>query len=456
MQCNFTTGSISRSLILFSLPLICGNLLQQCYNIVDTWIVGRYLGKIPLAAVGSAFALMVLIGSLLIGLCMGAGVVFSQLYGERHAERMKQAICNAFALIAFVSLLLLILSYAALPLITTLMQIPAAALDAFTTYLKIIFLGIPFLFLYNFFAAVLRGVGNSLAPLLFLLLSTLTNIGLDFLLVLVLHQGVGGAAAATVIAQGLSAIGLALYTCFCLPELRPDRSHMRLDLALLGRIFSVSMLTSIQQSIMNFGILMVQSLVNSFGIAAMAAFAAGVKIDAFAYAPAQDFANGFSTFAAQNVGARKPDRIRQGLRTATLLSLGFCLIVSVLVFFFARPLLTLFIHPSESETLQIGVQYLRMEGIFYGGIGILFLLYATYRGLEQAGMSIVLTIISLGLRVLISYSFAPTFGIWVIWLSIPIGWLIADAVGIFGLRRLFQTKLTPLAKSAQEMPDPSE
>ena len=225
-----------------------------------------------------------------------------------------------------------------------------------------------------------------------------------------------------------------LYFALRLPALRPSRATFRLDRPLLGRIASVSVLTSVQQSIMNFGILLVQSLVNSFGIATMAAFAAGVKIDSFAYSPAQDFANGFATFVAQNTGAGKPDRVKQGIREAALLSLSFCAVVSALIFVFARPLLTLFIDPGETEILDIGVHYLRVEGVFYVGIGLLFLLYAIYRGLEQAGMSVVLTVISLGLRVVLAYAFAPHFGVTAIWLAIPIGWFIADAVGLLLLR----------------------
>lgn len=440
MQHDLTTGPIRRSLLLFSLPLIGGNLLQQFYNIADTWIVGRYLGSVALGAVGSAFSLMILLNSLILGLCMGSGVVFSQLYGENKTDKLKTAIVNAFFLILLVSLLLLVLSYLSLPAISTLMRIPKAAVPEFKKYLFFIFLGIPFTFLFNFYAAVLRSIGNSVTPLIFLLISTFLNIGLDFLFVLSFHWGVSGAALATVLAQGVSAIGLAFCTYFQTPQLRPQRAHLHLNGSLMRRIASVSILTSIQQSIMNFGILMVQSLVNSFGVAAMAAFTAGVKIDSFAYSPAQDFANGFSTFVAQNAGAGKSKRVRQGIREAVILSLSFCLTVSILVVVFAKPLLSLFIDPAEQEIMQIGVQYLRIEGVFYVGIGMLFLLYAIYRGLEHAGMSIVLTIISLGLRVILSYAFAPSFGIWVIFASIPIGWFIADAVGIIGLRRIWKVK----------------
>lgn len=440
MQHDLTKGPIRRSLLLFSLPLIGGNLLQQFYNIADTWIVGRYLGSVALGAVGSAFSLMILLNSLLLGLCMGSGVVFSQLYGENKTDKLKTAIVNAFFLILFVSILLLVLSYLLLPTISTLMRIPNQAMPAFQNYLFFIFMGIPFTFIFNFYAAVLRSIGNSMTPLIFLVISTVLNIGLDFLFVLGFNWGVSGAALATVIAQGVSALGLAFFTYFRTPELRPQRSHVHLNGGLLRRIASVSILTSIQQSVMNFGILMVQSLVNSFGVAAMAAFTAGVKIDSFAYSPAQDFANGFSTFVAQNTGAGKSKRVRQGIREAVTISLSFCLIVSVLVAVFAKPLLSLFIDPAEQEILQIGVQYLRIEGIFYVGIGMLFLLYAIYRGLERAGMSIVLTVISLGLRVLLSYAFAPSFGIWVIFASIPIGWFIADVVGIIGLKRIWKTE----------------
>lgn len=402
-------------------------------------MVGRFLGNVALAAVGSAFSLMILLNSLLMGLCMGSGMVFSQLWGDRDSEQMKVAQVNAFFLIASVATLLLAGSYLALPWITRLMRIPPEAVTDFTCYLQIIFLGIPFTFLTHFYSAELRSVGNSLTPLIYLLVSTAANIILDLAFVLWFHWGVAGAAWATLLSQGISGLGLAMHTFFRFPTLRPEHCHLYLKGKLLHRIASVSVLTSIQQSIMNFGILMVQSLVNSFGIATMAAFAAGVKIDAFAYSPAQDFANGYATFIAQNAGAGKIDRVRQGIREASQLSLGFCLIISVLVFLFARPLLTLFIDPTEEAVLQIGIGYLRTEGLFYVGIGMLFLLYATYRGLERAGMSIVLTVISLGLRVLISYSLAPSFGVGVIWLSIPIGWFIADAVGLAGLRKTFRS-----------------
>ena len=193
------------------------------------------------------------------------------------------------------------------------------------------------------------------------------------------------------------------------------------------------MLTCAQQSVMNFGILMVQGLINSFGITVMAAFAAAVKIDSFAYMPVQDFGNAFSTFIAQNFGARQPERIRYGIRSAILTTTVFCIFISVSVFLFARPLMLLFVQPHETEIISIGVQYLRIEGAFYCGIGCLFLLYGFYRAVRKPLMSVILTLISLGTRVILAYILAsiPAIGVTGIWWSIPTGWFLADLIGLF-------------------------
>lgn len=436
MQRDLTTGGIRKGLVLFSLPLIAGNLLQQMYNIVDTWVVGRFLGNVALAAVGSAFSLTVLLTSLLLGLCMGAGVVMSQMYGQNDMDGFKATLCNAFWGIALVAILLEGMAFALIDPILVWMRVPPEVSATLRGYLLILFGGILFTFLYNFWAAVLRSIGNSVAPLWFLLLSAGSNIALDLWFVLGLRWGVAGAAWATVIAQLLAALGITVYVCLRVRTVHPQKRHMRFQPRLLSRIARVSLLTGAQQSIMNFGILMIQSLVNSYGVSVMAAFAAGVKIDSFAYSPAQDFGNGFATFVAQNAGAKQEERIRRGLKEAMLLSLVFCAVISALVAVFAASLLQWFIDPSQTESLRIGVHYLRTEGVCYMGIGLLFLLYATYRGLERAGMSIVLTVISLGLRVLLAYLLSPLWGLDAIWWAIPIGWAAADCVGLYGLKRI--------------------
>ena len=227
-----------------------------------------------------------------------------------------------------------------------------------------------------------------------------------------------------------------LYTVIRFPQFLPDRNALRLKKRVFAEITQLSFLTCLQQSIMNFGILMVQGLVNSFGPAVMAAFAAAVKIDTFAYMPVQDFGNAFSTFVAQNYGAKKTERIQKGIRSAVFTSVIFCLCITAAVCIFARPLMLIFVKPYETEILAIGVQYLRIEGAFYCGIGCLFLLYGLYRALGKPGMSVILTIVSLGTRVILAYglSAVPFLGVTGIWMSVPIGWFLADVIGFIYYR----------------------
>ena len=285
--------------------MLAGSLLQQCYNIADTLIVGQCIGANALAAVGSAYTLMVFLISILLGLSMGSGTVFSLQYGAGDLSALRRSIYVSFLLIGTVTILLNVAVFLWLDPILRWLQVPYDIYSLMRNYLWIIFWGIVFTFLYNFYAALLRAVGDSVTPLWFLAVSVVLNIGLDLFLILVLDQGIEGAAVATVIAQGTAASGILLYTYKIRPELRLHREDMRFDRSSLREITSFSTLTCVQQSVMNFGILMVQGLVNSFGTVVMAAFAAAVKIDSFAYMPVQEFGNAFSTFIAQNFGARK-------------------------------------------------------------------------------------------------------------------------------------------------------
>lgn len=429
---DLTRGPVMKSMLLFAVPMILGNLLQQCYNIADTLIVGRFLGANALAAVGSSFTLMTFLTSILLGLCMGSGAFFSIRFGQKDENGLKEGICASFVMIGALTLFLNLFVFLLLDKIQIFLQVPDEVWGLMRNYLAVIFCGITATFLYNYFASLLRAVGNSMIPLVFLAISSILNILLDLWFVLGLNWGVAGAAAATVTAQYLSGLGIAIYTWLCFPQLRVSREHFRIRRTCIQEIASFSVLTCIQQSIMNLGILMVQGLVNSFGPTVMAAFAAAVKIDAFAYMPVQDFGNTFSTFIAQNYGAKKEDRIRSGLKGAVAAALIFSVTVSALVCVFARPLMMLFIDAGETAIIAEGVRYLRIEGAFYCGIGCLFLLYGLYRALGKPGMSVVLTVISLGTRVLLSYilSAVPSIGVVGIWWSIPIGWFLADVTGL--------------------------
>ena len=431
MQHSLTQGPITKNILLFALPLMFGNLLQQMYNIADTWVVGRFLGADALAAVGSSYTLMTFLTSILLGLCMGSGAAVSMQYGSGETEKMRQSVFQSFLLIAGIALVLNLLVYLGLDGILWLLRVPAELCPLMKDYLLIIFLGIAATFLYNYFANLLRAIGNSVVPLAFLAVSAILNVILDLVCVLVLDWGVKGAAVATVFSQYVSGVGIGLYTLKKFPQLCPKRTDCRWDRKNLANILNLSVMTSVQQSIMNFGILMVQGLVNSFGTVIMAAFAAAVKIDSFAYMPVQDFGNAFSTYVAQNYGANQPDRIKKGIRSAGLTSAVFCIVISVLVCAFAAPLMGIFIDPAQTEIIAAGVQYLRIEGACYIGIGVLFLLYGYYRAVNQPGMSVILTIASLGTRVALAYLLSATpLGVTGIWLSVPIGWALADAIGI--------------------------
>lgn len=432
MERNLTKGSITINILLFALPLMLGNLLQQMYNIADTWVVGRFLGSKALAAVGSSYALMIFLTSIILGLCMGCSAGISMDYGSKEYSKMRQNIFMSFILIGIISVALNLLVYVFMDFILWFLQIPIEIQLLIKDYLNIIFIGIIATFLYNYFANILRAIGNSITPLVFLSLSAILNVILDLVCVLILHWGVKGAAIATVFSQFISGIGITAYTIIKFPQLRPNKNDMHWNKHNLYTIFNLSVLTSLQQSIMNFGILMVQGLVNSFGTVIMAAFAAAVKIDSFAYMPVQDFGNAFSTYVAQNYGAGKKERIEKGIKSAIITVSIFCLIISSLVFIFAKPLMEIFIEPTEVEIIKAGIKYLRIEGACYIGIGILFLLYGFYRAINKPSMSLILTIASLGTRVALAYllSSISFIGVTGIWLSVPIGWALADIIGI--------------------------
>lgn len=438
MKKDLTQGNVTGTMLLFAGPMILGNLLQQCYNIADTLIVGRYLGASALAAVGSAYTLMTFLTSIIIGLCMGSGAVFSVYYGKKEELQMKKSMLTSFLFIAVVTIVLNAAVFLGIHPILHILQVPENIYELMYEYVWVIFWGIGFVFLYNYFAYLLRALGNSVIPLCFLGAAAVLNIGLDVLLVMVFQMGAGGAALATVISQAVSGMGIGIYTWVKEPELRPGPKEVRLEQKTLVEVMRNSTAACVQQSVMNFGILMIQGLVNSFGTVVMAAFAAAVKIDSFAYMPAQEFGNAFSLFISQNHGAGRKERVKAGALRAAVVSVSFCVVISAGIFVLAPWLMQIFVDAGERAIIQTGVAYLRVEGAFYCGIGMLFLLYGFYRGVEKPEMSLVLTVVSLGTRVLLAYVLSPLpeIGVMGIWWAIPIGWFLADAVGIICMRKI--------------------
>lgn len=433
---KLTEGPPFKVIVSFAIPMILGNVFQQFYNIADSIIVGKLIGPSALAAVGNSFAIMVLLTSILFGLCMGAGTVFSRYFGAKQYDELKISISTSFIFIGAVTVAIMALSLLFINPIITFMNVPEEVIAENKIYLQIVFAGMVFVFLWNWAAGLLRALGNSKVPLYFLIFATLLNVVLDLLFIIVFKWGVAGAAIATVVAQGLAAVFCVLYCIKKIEFLEFKIKEIRFDKKIFKLTMNYSILTSVQQSIMNFGILMIQSLVNSFGMQVMAAFAAAVKIDAFAYMPMQDYGNAFSIYVAQNHGAKEEKRIADGMKISFIIVALTGLAISAIIWIFAERFMMLFVSAAETEVIVVGAQYLRIEGAFYFLIGFLFLFYGIYRGLGKVRMSIILTIISLGTRVLLAYALAPRFGLNIIWWSIVIGWALADITGAVYYRKV--------------------
>ncbi len=430
-----TSGNITSGLWAFAVPLMLGNLIQQFYNLADTWIVGRYIGNIGLAAVGSSYTLMTFLTYIIIGLCLGNSTFISMEYGKKNIEKIRNGIYISFVMILAVTVGIIIIFYGFLDEIIKMLQVPKDTVADMKVYLVYVFIGFFAAFIYNYISNVLRAIGNSVIPLIFLGVSVVLNVFLDILFVAVLKMGVMGAAVATVISQYISALGTFGYYFFQYPQLKVRKSDIKWNKSNFKSILSLSGFTCIQQSVMNFGILMVQGLVNSFGTTVMAAFAVAVKIDTLAYMPVQDFGNAFSVFVAQNYGANKVQRINEGIKSAVISIIIFCILVSSAVFVFANDFMKIFV--SNNQVISVGMGYLRIEGAFYIGIGILFMLYGFYRAVDKPIMSVVLTVISLGTRVILAYvlSAIDFIGVTGIWAAIPIGWFLADLVGLIYMKK---------------------
>lgn len=441
MKRDLTSGNIISDLLTFAGPMIIGNLLQQIYNIADTLIVGRCLGEDALAAVGSTYTLTTFLYSIIIGLCMGSGALVSYCYGEKNRKRLRSSMSISFVFIGTIAVAAEIITLCITSDILKLLKTPPEIMAITGDYVKIILSGIVFIFLYNFYAYMLRSFGNSVTPLIFLGAASVINIVLDIVFVSFMDFGVKGAAYATLIAQAISGIGLALYSVLKERELRIKPSDIKFNKKEVLTVVRMSSAASLQQSVMNFGILMIQGLVNSFGTTVMAAFTVAVKIDTLAYMPAQEFGNAFSMFVSQNYGAKKNDRIKECVKKSFQISGAFCIVVSEIVVVFSKNLMRIFVSADETQIIATGAQYLVTEGAFYVGIGLLFLLYGYYRGINKPEMSLILTIISLGTRVVLAYILSgfETIGVFGIWIAIPIGWILADITGCIYMKKCIRT-----------------
>lgn len=431
MRGSMTEGNPAKCLLLFAIPMIAGNMFQQFYNIVDSIIVGKVVGAAALAAVGASTAITMLFVMIAVGTGIGCSVVISQLFGARKMEEMKTAISTAIISILILSLVLSILGRIFSTGILRLMGTPEDIFDGAVLYLNIYFYGFFFLFMYNVFSAIFNALGDSMKPLVFLIFSSFLNIGLDLLFVKGFGWGIAGAAWATLIAQAVSAV---LSFVVLMHKLKGITSgHFQYyDVLLLKNMTRIAIPTIIQQSMVSIGMILVQSVVNRFGSTFLAGYTAAIRIDGIAIVPMVNAGNAVSTFVAQNMGAKKVHRAKQGYHVGLVMAIAIGGVIGILFQFFGEEFIGLFMNAATDQAaIAIGAEYIGVVSIFYFVMGAMNVTNSVLRGSGDMSWFMASTLISLGVRVILTYIFADaTAGMIIMWAS-PIGWAVAFLLCFF-------------------------
>ena len=422
MARDMTTGREGKHILAFALPIMGGLVLQQLYNTVDSVVVGQKLGDIALGAVGTCSALTMFAVSFAVGLTNGSSVIFAQLFGAKQMDKLRRNLSTAFCLLAALGLLISILGFFfARPLLKALAA-PDAILDMASGYFRIYCLGLVFQFVYNVAAGALRSVGDSKATLYFLCISSVVNIVLDLVFVIVFHWGVEGTAIATVIAQGVSALVSLFYMHRKYEFFRYARGEFAFDPSCCGQILKLGVPTMVQMCIVSGGNVLIQRVVNDLGTVALAANTAAARIENYMFIPVQSMNNGLATFTGQNVGAGKYDRVLGGRRQARYIIVPTALLISLLLWVFAKPLIGLF--GVTGEALTLGIQHLRFIAPFF----VIFALYMSTAGVLTGSGDVLaaacVTLSVLGVRVAATYIFNYGFhlGFPSLYYANPIGW----------------------------------
>ncbi len=420
---DLTSGSPGKGLLLFALPLILGNLFQQFYNMVDTIIVGKYVGEDALAAVGASYALTTVFVMIAIGGGTGASVVISQYLGAKEYGKMKTAISTAIITFLGTSILLGIFGIVANKQILQALHTPGNIIGDAGIYLRIYFVGLPFLFMYNILAAIFNALGDSKTSLYFLIFSSVLNIFLDIFAVRTLKMGVAGAATATVIAQGLAAV---LSLIVLLKRLKLyDGKWDYFDTEILKKIIKVAIPSIIQQSIVSVGMLLVQSVVNGFGSSVLAGYTAGTRLESICIVPMISMGNAVSTFTAQNIGAKQIERVRKGYRASYAIIAVFAVIICAVLLLFRQPLIQMFLEESAGgEAFETGVAYLSFMAYFFIFIGLKAVTDGVLRGSGDVFVFTTANLVNLAFRVSFAFLMAPKIGVQAVWFAVPIGWLV--------------------------------
>ncbi|MGN0298068.1 MAG: MATE family efflux transporter [Lachnospiraceae bacterium] len=421
MSTDLTKGNILTHLISFTIPLILGNLFQLTYNAVDSIIIGRCAGDNALAAVGTSDPVMNLLILGITGLCIGASVLMSNYFGSQEYEKMREEMATMITLGAILSLTVMGIGLFLSHFILTLMRVPDEIMSLALTYLRMIFIGMPFTCLYNIYAAALRSVGDTKTPIRFLAISSVLNGCLDFLFIAIFHFGTFGAALATDFAQIISAVLCVFHVYRHVPLLHLNRRHFIWNKDLIQRTIHYGCTTALQQCSQPIGKLFIQGVVNTLGVSTIAAFNAVGKIEDFALVPERSISNAMMTFTAQNDGANQEKRIHEGLRKGLLLECGYWFFICIFLLLFHRPMLSVF--STERTTMSEGSRYFMIMSFFYWLPALTNGMQGFFRGLGQMKMTLYGTITQISFRVLFTFLLVPYIGIVGVAFACVIGWI---------------------------------
>lgn len=424
MKGDMTEGSPSKILITFAIPMVFGNILQQLYNITDAIIVGRFIGKNALASVGVANPIMSIAIFFIFGICIGTSVLMSELFGARNYKVLKREVSTALiaGIIFTIVTSLVCIFIARWVLIIT--GTPKEILNDADIFLKIIFGGLIFSFLYNFYSSALRAIGDSRTPLIFLSISCVLNGILCFIFVKVFKFGVAGSAIATVIAQGISSALCIAYVYIKIPLIRLKSNEFVIDKPLLRRTMQYSWVSALQQTCLYVGRLLVQGVVNPFGTNAIAAYNSVTRVDSFVLSPGDSFAASVATYSAQNKGGGKWDRIIEGYKKSNIIITIYSVATALIVFCGAERIMNLFVSSSEKEVILIGVRYLKLMSTFYVLSGFCNIFQGLFRGVGKLRITLIATIMQIFVRVSLSYVLVPYLGISSVCYAVAAGWVL--------------------------------
>ncbi len=421
---DLTEGNVGKKILLFSLPLLAGTIFQQLYNVIDSIVVGNYIGKGALAAVGASFPVIFVIISLLIGVSSGISVVISQYYGAKQYDNVVKAINTFFAFVFSASIVFSFLGVYFARDIFELLKLPAEIIDDATSYLQIYLGGMVVMFGFFGTNAILRGMGDSRTPLYFTIVSTVLNIILDLVFVIYFGWGIEGVAYASVISQGVSFLGAGIYLNKSTSLIQFSFKNLVVDMDIMIKSLKIGLPTGLQQSFVALGMIAIMRIVNDFGTDTIAAFTAASRLDSFASMPAMAFASALATFVGQNLGAHKIDRIIQGYKITLLISSVLSILVSLLMYFEGRELIMLF--SKDENVIEIGYNYLVIVSSFYVLFSAMFVTQGLLRGAGDTLIPMFFTLFALWLlRIPISFYLSrPEMGLGAtgIWWGIPIAW----------------------------------